>query len=324
MSTYDTGIETTDMATAMQYRKIWRAIAVRTPLDIGSVMTTFLHTNTNYLIANLAITDFLVCTFATLEVITHRLTFNNWTLNSFGKLILCKLDYVGLLRWISTTSSALALVLVSGERFIGIVYPLHYHYIVTPKRLRICIVCQWITAIASEIKLVFVLYYDEDIGQCLYNENILNVPAQIALFGLQFCISYAIPVLILIFIYTRMLASLKGTGMLSEIASDQRAKTFRQARKNIFSNLLIITILFIAFLTPLQVVSLLFDYFPEYFGVVSYEEFGIELQKLYLISLFVLPLFNSVINPIVYSLRYKQFKKAINVSVFCICRGSWS
>ena len=97
----------------------------------------FLHTTTNYLIVNLAITDSLVCIFAVLQLIWNKLGFPN---SEVAKNIFCRLLSSEIFFWLSTTGSSFALVLVSLERFIGIVHPLHYRLLITPKRVRIALI----------------------------------------------------------------------------------------------------------------------------------------------------------------------------------------
>ena len=260
---------------------------------------TFLHTTTNYLIVNLAITDSLVCLFSTLQLLWSKLVFPS---SEIAKHIFCHLLASEVWLFLSTTSSAAALILVSLERFIGVVYPLHYQLLITAKRVRIAITFQWITALIAEAFNAVFSFYDGNENDCIFNVHV-------GFYALQSIISYVLPVVTLIYLYCRMFLSLKinlrpnGESNNFEARMEQN----RRARRNILMNLFIVTILFVAFLTPGQVMFLL-----RYFVDITIDDVTNT------ITLYILLLCNSVVNPIVYCFRYKQFQKALKIHVLRI------
>ena len=260
---------------------------------------TFLHNITNYLIVNLAITDSLVCLFSTLQLLWSKLVFPS---SKIANHIFCHLLASHVWVFLPSTSSAVALVLVSLERFIGIVYPLHYELLITTKRVRIAITFQWILSLIAESYSAVFILYDETENKCVFKEYMV-------FYVLQSMISYVFPVVTLIFLYYKMFSSLKTTQRRkgNSNAFDARIEQNRRARRNVLINLFIVTALFIVFLTPGQVMFL-FRYF------VNITVDGVT----YLNTMLILTLCNSVVNPIVYCFRYKQFQKALRIHVLRI------
>ena len=257
---------------------------------------TFLHTTTNYLIVNLAITDSFVCLFSALQPIWDKLVLPT---SEIAKHLFCHLLESQICVWFSTTSSAVALVLVSLERFIGVVYPLHYQLLITARRVRIAITFQWITALIAQIHNVFFVLYDETGNNCVF-----KVP--VGFYALQNIISYVFPVVTLIYLYYRMFSSLRLVLRPNEgtNTADARMEQNRRVRRNVLINLFIITILFVAFWTPCQVTFLLRYFLDTKINNVTY-----------VITVYMLALCNSVVNPIVYCFRYKQFQMALRIHV---------
>ena len=257
---------------------------------------TFLHNITNYLILNLSVTDSFVCIFSLLQLLWSKVGFPN---SEIAKHIFCHLLSSQICLWLSTTSSAFALVLVSLERFIGIVYPLHYQLLITATRVRIAITFQWILALIAEAYNAVLFLYD-------VNENACVFKFQMAFFTLQIILNYALPVTMLIYLYCRMFSSLKTAISPSAESNtfDARIEQNQRARKNVLINLFIVTILFVAFLTPSQ-----FLYFLKYFVKTAVND------DIFVITVYILTLCNSVVNPLVYSFRYKEFQKALRLHV---------
>ena len=270
---------------------------------------TFLHNATNYLIANLATTDALVCVFAVCRILTSS---EQMSISStIAGQLFCSLISSELLWWMSVGASTIALVLLSFERFIGIVYPLRYKQFIIKRRLINGIILQWIFGLLTNFYLPVWIIYDERIMKCTYTH--VSMLALYIGYVLQHIISYLLPVLTLIYLYVRMFNSLKNPllGESNTSYNVQRTTEFQRARKNIVVNLMIATVLFIICLTPGQVVFFITTFvIPTEMSDIPYNE------AITQIAAYILPLCNSVLNPIVYSFRYKQFQKALRLRTF--------
>ena len=258
---------------------------------------TFLHTTTNYLIVNLAITYSLVCIFSALQLLWTWLTFPS---SEIGKQIFCHLLSSDIFMWLSATGSSFSLVLVSLERFVGIVYPLHYRLLITKKRVRMVLICQWIIALIFEGYFSAFTIYDGNENNCVFN-------LYVGFYAVQNIISYIFPVVTLIFLYYRMFSSLTNTPThnVRNNGFDARRKENQRARYNVLINLFIVTTLFVALWTPCQVMFLWKNYVNK----------TLNDHITYVIAVNILTLCNSVVNPIVYCFRYKQFQKALRIHV---------
>ena len=214
--------------------------------------TKEMHNATNYLIVNLAVADFSVSLFSPIHILFDRLDL--WPSSVTGKMFYCHFIYTELLLWISTTASPLALMLVSFERFIGIVYPLHYNRLVTNSRLKMAVLSQWIIAIVPELSWIPLIYYNDDLEDC----DVARVPlaAEIIVFTIQFVLSFGLPIVTLVYLYFRMFSSLAKYARIGIHPTNPRANETLRARKNILMNLFTVAALFIVLLTPCQIVML--------------------------------------------------------------------
>ena len=267
--------------------------------------TKKLHSPTNYLIANLAVADLLVCLSSTVKPIIDNLTKNSWPSTNISSIFFCLFLESGVALFVTSTASALALIIVSFERFIGIVYPLHYPILVTNSRLKIAILCQWIISVSAAMPFLFKIYYDD---QAHRYQSMVSVPI-VLLYAFT---GYVLPITALVYLYTRMFLSLRRHDSVKVKRSIRRPQAslvcLQRARKNILINLFIITVLFILFTTPsiVQVVVILLE-------TEDQLKMSISVFRVTAITL----LCNSVVNPFVYAFRYNKFQKAMCVTLKC-------
>ena len=276
--------------------------------------TKKLHSPTNYLIANLAVADLLVCLSSTVKPIIDNLTNSSWPSTNISRILFCQFLESNVAVFVSSTASALALTIVSFERFIGIVYPLHYPRLVTNSRLKIAILCQWIISISAAMPFRFKIFYDDEAHRC---QSSVSVPI-VLLYAFA---GYVLPITALVYLYSRMFISLRRTrGSVKGKRSNPKViRSFRQpqasldglqrARKNILINLFIITVLFVLFTTPsiAQVIVVVIE--------IEGDQTKVSMS-VYRVTAITL-LANSVVNPFVYAFRYQKFQKAIRVTLNC-------
>ena len=130
---------------------IFVVIVVGNSLTIASVVKfRWLRNNTNILICSLSIADLYV------GIITfvYHLNFTVSQIINHAYFVIHSLLNVGYL------SSIFHLAVISVERFVGVNYPLRYHSIITPKRIKMLIVGSWTVAVAFGILcMVLLLLY---------------------------------------------------------------------------------------------------------------------------------------------------------------------
>lgn len=269
--------------------------------------TKKLHNTTNLLIVNLAVADLFVCASSTLKPLFDD-ALNLWPSTTLGRTLFCILINSSIFMWVSTTASALALVMVSFERFIGIVYPLHYHWFITSRRLKISVILQWCLSLAVEAPWFFKIYFNENWFSCSLSLSKLHC----AVYGL---VTYIFPIASLVYLYCRMFSCLRNsrdTSLKIRRSNPQAGDDdMRRARQNILINLFIVTVLFILSFTPsmLQMISTL--------NIIRWNYSRPTLFR----ACFMMILVNSVVNPLIYVFRYRKFQRALcGIATFRNCR----
>ena len=142
-----------DDSTTVKFAKImgYSILLVTSIFGNGVIIATVvrnkrMRTTVNYLIANVAVSDFLVSTIAVpiqlSEIVTKP---RGWLLEGVLGVISCKLAYF--LQDVSTAVSILSLVIISIDRYRGILYPFR-SAIITPLRCKIVIPLVWLSSMA--------------------------------------------------------------------------------------------------------------------------------------------------------------------------------
>ena len=96
-----------------------------------------MRTTTNYLIANMAVSDLLISAFALpREMAEIFIGFRGWLIDGLAGAVLCKVVYF--FQDISTAVSIQSIVVITLDRYTGVVQPFR-EPLVTPKRLKFVI-----------------------------------------------------------------------------------------------------------------------------------------------------------------------------------------
>ena len=211
------------------------------------------------------------------------------------------------LHWNATTSSAFALVLVSFERFIGIVFPLHYHQYVTQRRLRIAIFFQWFMSFLVNSHLCIFTHFDEISLSCTFE---IRMGVHLCYSLIDFFMILLFPVSALIFMYSKMFWSLKDhTGKTRCFKNSVNVTGIQRAKRNVLMNLFIVTVVFISLVTPCEIIT--FMIFISKLNSYNLFVNSRSLNWLLINMAYYMVCLNSVVNPFVYSFRYKTFRKGI-------------
>ena len=227
--------------------------------------------------------------------------------NKIASEMFCRFIVNKYIYWSSTVASVYFLVAVTFERYLAIVYPLKYLTYFTTYRLSFMAVFIWVWSFIEEIYLALFTRYDMQIASCVYGIPHRFVRTFVPIF--TFLVTFLIPLIALLYMYTHIIVTLKRS---SDAHLNGNRKTsalvFVLARRKVVKILLVVFIAFVIFWTPAQVTFLV-----HHFGIDFNDESGILMKTL----VYILPTANSVINPIIYCLIYRQFRKGI----FYILRG---
>ncbi|XP_007542117.1 trace amine-associated receptor 13c-like [Poecilia latipinna] len=258
-----------------------------------------LHTPTNILLLSLAVSDFLVgLLLMPLEVLRNKAC---WFLGD----ALCVL-YSYLVAHVVSASIG-NIILISVDRYVAICDPMHYPTRMSAARVKCCVCGCWFW-----YALYSVLYLKDELrrpgssnscsGECMVFINYAVATVDLVL-------NFIIPVTIIVVLYTRVFAVAvsQARAMRSHVAAARlQLRGERKERRAKASELKAARTL------GILVFVYLMCYCPFYCYTLVEVSLTTTSPTPYLFFLFY---FNSCLNPVIYSLFYPWFRKAVKVIV---------
>ncbi|XP_038050059.1 allatostatin-A receptor-like [Patiria miniata] len=255
-----------------------------------------MRTITNAFIFNQAVIDFL----ASLCLIIKSNCFPTMPSEPTLAVLYCYIWESGYYLWVFFLASSFNLMVLTSERFVAIVYPFKYVKLFGAKQAGIMIAVVWVTAFGYKAYL----FATREIRNQVCKER--DFTAKQLLGVATFLIEYFIPLLFLGFCYVRIILCLKqGAARVAQQSSSPRhgGESLRgslvRAKRNTIKTLIIVFMSFIVCWSANQISYLM-------------SNFGWPLDfngNFYIISV-SLAAFNSCVNPFIYAIKYRQFKKS--------------
>ncbi|XP_023806960.1 trace amine-associated receptor 13c-like [Oryzias latipes] len=263
--------------------------------DVFLCLYRQLHTPTNILLLSLAVSDFLVGLLS-MPVDILRKT-SCWFLGDS----LCSLFiYVS---YIITSASVGVMVLISADRFVAICDPLHYPSRVTERRAKVCVCLCWLISALYNIILVKDELIQLGMHNSCYGECVIivdNITGTI-----DTVLTFIVPVFVIVVLYMRVfvVAVSQARAMRSHVTAVTLqlsvAATTKKSELKAARTLGVLVIVFLLCFCPYYCYSIagsvLFDRFSEF--------------------VYYLFFFNSTINPLIYTLFYPWFRKAVKLII---------
>uniref|UniRef100_A0A3B3CML2 G-protein coupled receptors family 1 profile domain-containing protein n=1 Tax=Oryzias melastigma TaxID=30732 RepID=A0A3B3CML2_ORYME len=290
-----------------------KAFFLNTVLSIISIITVVLnllviiavshfrqlHSPTNIILLSLAVSDFLVgLLLLPLEI--YRNT-SCWFLGE----IMCAVYYY-LACYIPYTSIG-NIILISVDRYVAICQPLHYPTRITTVRVKTCVCLCWLCyGLYSLYSIIYIkdqihrLFepgkHDLCFGQCSVTFTYVTGVADLIL-------TFVLPVTVIVVLYMKIFVVIvnQARSMRSHVkcAAFQHPVTLKAKKSELKA----------ARTLGVLVLTYLLCYCPSYCSVFV----GMDILSVYL--LIVLFYFNSCLNPVIYTLFYSWFRKAVKIII---------
>ncbi|XP_041857569.1 trace amine-associated receptor 3-like [Melanotaenia boesemani] len=253
-----------------------------------------LHTPTNILILSLAVSDFLIG----LLTMPGEIMRNTgcWFL---GDLVCSLFNYAS---FIISSSSIGVMVLISVDRYVAICDPLHYQTRVTKSRVKVCVCLCWLCSVLYNILLVKDDLSEPGRHNSCYRECVL---VDYITGTVDLIVSFISPVSIIVVLYLKVfvVAVSQARAMRSHVTEIKLQLSVTQTKKSELKaarNLGVLIIVFLICFIPYYCVSLAK---PDLLNSITTS------------LVYYLFYFNSTLNPVIYTLFYPWFRKAVKFIV---------
>ena len=262
-----------------------------------------LKTTLNYLLVNLAVADMVFA----LSILIRYLLIPFITLpeGQTGRS-LCTVVTSAALGWIGAAESILCLVYIAVERYFAIIHPLRQRGKFSRRRLKIFVVVGWIFALLFSIPdFLRVKNCHADLRLCISDGNLDYAYISIKVNSLVWLILAGIvPVSIMVYLYSRVVHHLWFKSVQNLEASQKATLRYR---KQVTITLIAVSVIYTLCWTP-NLTGYLMEYWRE--KITWIDKTGT-----------VLVTFNSCVNPVLYSMRMKSFRKHLRDMLCCKKRG---
>ena len=265
---------------------------------------------TNMFIIHQSILDFLTALFL---LLTTLLPYDGRGYYTVGDDMYCRMWVSRLPLWFFIHMSTYNLVLLTIERYFSVVHPILHKLSFTRAKALIGVGCIWALGIIYDIMTSTLTAKIED-GQCkkfLYPDPV----TQQAVGVFSICLNYFIPIIILIYCYSRMAWSLHlkispsdahpAVGNASQ--AQKKDSLHKRGLRNIIKTLAIVATCFILCLSWNQIFFFLYQ-----LGLFDYTMLQSNFYHFSVVAMFA----NCCTNPFIYTAKYEQFQKAIK-TLFC-------
>ena len=261
-----------------------------------------LQTVTNKFVASLAGTDLIVGL-----LIPYYIAFQVKPL-LMKNIYLCITKYMFFVA--SNAASLTSLLMVSLDRYIAVVYPLHYHTYLSPRKTKAMLCTVVFNGIALGVFTVVAGTTSTNLKEgrpCIYATDVFDLVGIIGLCSAGFGF-----ILIVIFMYSRIFWEARKQRRTIQVQENHRGTSMNTKSENKTAVTLAIVVgLFCACWFPINVVFLML-------GLGIYKPVD---ETIYQVCLFV-AITNSALNTFIYGWRNRGFRQAYRKILHCKTTGS--
>ena len=269
-----------------------------------------MQTNTNFLIANMAISDLMVSAFAVprelVQIFTGR---QRWLIDGTAGVILCKLVYF--FQDSSTAVSIQSILVITVDRYAGVVQP-YRDPIITPTRRRVLIPLIWLISMGLHGTYFYTarLQKVNNMRYCIFSWEPAfdNLQAQRIYFVTISVILIAIPLVIIIVLYSLIFRSIIKQRSFWRTVSSFRMRRRKEDTK-IIKKILAIIVLFVMCILPIDITGLLHFF-------AWREKIPCGMDHLNFATKFIF-YSNASLNPCIYFLLNERYRQGLRNLLIC-------
>ncbi|XP_022098636.1 allatostatin-A receptor-like [Acanthaster planci] len=258
-----------------------------------------MRTVTNAFIFNQAVIDLL----ASLSLIISSNCFFVMPSDPALAVLYCYIWETGYYLWAFFVASSFNLAVLTLERYVAIVFPFKYVKLFGAKQVGLIIASVWLTSVGYKAYLFTTREITDH--KCLPRD----VAAPELLGVATICIEYFFPLVFMGFCYFRIILCLKrGAARIAQQSSSPRhgGESLRgslvRAKRNTIKTLIMVFLSYMVCWSANQIIYLMYNLgWPLDFTGTFYV-FSVSLAA-----------FNSCINPFIYSIKYRQFKRSARI-----------
>ncbi len=214
--------------------------------------TKSLHNMTNYLLVYLAVVDSI---YSCNIIFVHATTGNHQPEGFIDGEIFCWIVRSGFANILTAYLSSYGLCLVTYERYIGIVRPLHYQRLMSAKKVKLIIFISWMMSVIFTSPLLFTTAVDNDINEACDHK----IDSLLSQLGTTHAViySYLLAILFMSWAYYKIQATLKRSAQqLQQQNAQGAALELLQARQNVISTLKIVIGALVVLWTPYMIFAI--------------------------------------------------------------------
>ena len=264
-----------------------------------------MRTTTNSLIANMAVSDMLLSVFAVPRELTQIFVgYQGWLIDGPSGAILCKVVYF--FQETSTAVSIQSIVVITLDRYIGIVQPFRKPFI-TPKRLKLVIALIWLISMGLHGIYFYIARLKRVNGISICSFSFEPAFGNLKALRIHFIVLsvflIAIPLAIITVLYSLIFRALRREKPIWKGFSTSLIKSRRKENTKITKKILAIIILFVICILPIDIIGFLFFFW-------WYNEIPCGMDQLSFTAKFVF-YSNASLNPCIYFLLNGRYRRAL-------------
>ena len=256
-----------------------------------------MRTPTNYLLVNLAVADLIVAVFSSVQfIITPAIQHPEGVKGT----MLCKIVTGGNPAWIGAIASIFSLIALAIERYFAVLYPHSIRLKLTKQKTLFLIIACWFLSAVFALPGFWAMVYQKDTKSCGHSWR-KAIYAEAYTIGWTI-VAGIIPISIMAGLYSRVVYRLWFT---RDTTTEASQKAILRYRRRATKMVIAVTVIYVFCWVPELSI-----YFLGFTGAINLTQIHHGIASLLIV-------FNSSINPVVYSLQSSHFRRHLSDLVCC-------